>query len=89
MRVVFDAALLEAALAPELRRGAAALGEHPLALALMGGEDYALLASGGAARRPRGAQRVGYIERGSGVFLERGRARQRLGGSFEHFGKSG
>ena len=85
VRVVFDAALLEAALAPELLRGAAALGEEPLALALMGGEDYALLASGSASLRPRGARRVGYVERGSGVFLQQAAGRQRLGASFEHF----
>ena len=87
VRVVFDAALLDAALAPELRRGAAALGEEPLALALLGGEDYALLASGRGARRPRGARKIGYLERGTGVFLERAAGRQRLGASFEHFGK--
>lgn len=89
VRVVFDQARLEGALAKDLRRGAAVLGEQALALALMGGEDYALLATGPAARRPRGVRSIGYVERGGGVFLERAGRRQRLGGSFEHFLGSG
>jgi thiamine-monophosphate kinase len=85
VRVVIDAAQLEAALSQELLQGAAALRESALSLALLGGEDYALLAAGPAARRPRGARPIGCIERGSGVYLARGGRRQRLGGSFEHF----
>jgi thiamine-monophosphate kinase len=85
VRVVFDAVRLEAALAKELLQGAAALGESALTLALTGGEDYALLAAGPPLKRPRAARRVGHIERGRGVFLERAGHRQRLGAGFEHF----
>jgi thiamine-monophosphate kinase len=85
VRLVFDALLLEAALTPELRSGAEVLGESALELALLGGEDYALLAAGPARLRPRGARRIGHVERGSGVFLARAGRKQRLGASFEHF----
>jgi thiamine monophosphate kinase len=54
-------------------------------LAVTGGEDYALLAAGPARKRPRAARRVGHVERGRGVFLERAGHRQRLGAAFEHF----
>lgn len=85
VRVVFDAERLLAALAKELLQSAALLNESALSLALVGGEDYALLAAGPAAKRPRAARRVGCVESGRGVFLERAGRRQRLGAAFEHF----
>jgi len=85
VRVVFDAERLEAALAPDFLRAAAALNEDPLSLALQGGEDYVLLAAGPAASRPRGTRSVGFLERGTGVVLMRGKQRHALNGSFEHF----
>ena len=85
VRVVFDAGQLEAGLGVDLLRGAQFLGESALTLALLGGEDYALLAAGPATKRPRAAHSVGQVERGSGVFLERAGKRQRLGRAFEHF----
>jgi thiamine-monophosphate kinase len=86
VRVVFDAERVEAALSSELIVAAKRLGRVPLALALEGGEDYALLATGPRERRPRGAKIVGHIERGRGVFVLRGGKRSRLGASFDHFG---
>ncbi len=68
-----------------LRKVALLLEREPLALALTGGEDYALLASGPAARRPGFARRIGRVERGRGVVLEiEGRRRTLARGGFDH-----
>ncbi len=85
LRVVLEETALRAALPAALERVAPALERDALDFALNGGEDYALLAAGPAARRPRFARRIGYCEAGRGVVLERtsGR-RQRLGGGFDH-----
>jgi thiamine-monophosphate kinase len=85
VRVLFDESLLLAALPPHLLEGAAELDLDPLTVALRGGEDYALLASGAAARRPRAAVPIGRVERGKGVYLQRGRRHLPLSGSFDHF----
>ncbi|MBI3204078.1 MAG: thiamine-phosphate kinase [Myxococcales bacterium] len=56
----------------------------PLELMLFGGEDYALIAA--SARAPRGFSRIGRVERGGGVWLERAdgtRARITRGG-YDH-----
>lgn len=72
VRVIIDEAKLSAALAPALVSAARRLGASALELALAGGEDYALLATGSAKRRPRGAQGarvIGCVESGSGVVV--------------------
>jgi thiamine-monophosphate kinase len=85
VRVVIDRALLSAALAPELVEASRELGEDPLELALRGGEDYALLAAGPRARRPRKARVIGRIERGRGVVLEGEERARALRSGFDHF----
>jgi thiamine-monophosphate kinase len=46
------------------------LGEDPLLLALRGGEDYALLATGPRSARPSGARAIGRVTKGHGVHFE-------------------
>lgn len=85
--VVVERAALERALPAALGPAARALGREPLEQALLGGEDYALVASGPAKRRPAFARRVGRIERGEGAWLESPNGeRQRLGRGFDHLG---
>jgi thiamine-monophosphate kinase len=85
-RIVIEATRLRDVLTPALLSAAAALGADPLALALTGGEDYALLATGPSRARPRGARRIGRIEKGRGVFLESGGRTHRVkAAGFDHF----
>ena len=70
VRIVIEERALVAALAPELTETAERLGRPALGFALGGGEDYALLCTGPAERRPRGARRLGRVVRGRGVVLE-------------------
>jgi thiamine-monophosphate kinase len=85
VKAVVQAALLERLIGAELAELADCLGQAPVMLALVGGEDYALLAAGPAARRPRGARSVGRIERGAGAELELGDGRRfSLSQSFDH-----
>lgn len=85
VKVVVEAAALEGSLAPELATVAATLAQPSLQLALYGGEDYALVATGPSARRPRFARRIGRVERGRGAFLEsESGALSRLGAGFDH-----
>lgn len=86
VRVVLDRALLEQAIPATLARAAAALRLDPFELCLFGGEDYALLATGRAQRRPRLARRIGRIEPGRGVVLDDGGQRRRVADrGFDHF----
>jgi thiamine-monophosphate kinase len=85
VRIVIEAAPLGAALPRSLAHAGRAIGADPLELALYGGEDYALLATGLARSRPRGAKRIGRVEKGRGVFLERDGALRRIHGGFDHF----
>lgn len=57
---VLDERALRATFSPALCAAAAALGVDPLGLALEGGEDYALVATGPSA--PTGFQRIGTVE---------------------------
>jgi thiamine-monophosphate kinase len=85
VKAVVEAARLAKLVSPELAELADLLGEPGVALALTGGEDYALLCAGPRARRPAGAKVVGRIERGRGseLELETGQ-RFPLGPGFDH-----
>lgn len=86
VKIVVDERALLAALPQSLVQAAALLGESPLNLALMGGEDYALLATGPHRKRPKGAAVIGEVIKGRAVVL-RSNARNlplsQLG--FDHF----
>ncbi len=84
VRVVVASTLLEEALSSNLVRASSRLGESPLELALRGGEDYALLATGPAKRRPAAARVIGRVTPGAGVFLEGSDGLVHLSGGFEH-----
>ena len=85
VKAVLEAKKLARLISPELAELADLLGEPGVALALTGGEDYALLCAGPGARRPAGAKVVGRIERGRGseLELETGQ-RFELGPGFDH-----
>jgi len=70
VRAVLELPALRAVLRPELVRLAGDTPRSALDFALYGGEDYAIVASGPAARRPSFARRLGRIERGTGALLE-------------------
>lgn len=79
-----DLTLLAATLSPELHALAKGLGVPALELALYGGEDYALLATGPKRARPPSAQPIGTVRQGRGVWLVDAGRRQRAGRGFEH-----
>jgi thiamine-monophosphate kinase len=87
VRLVLEASRLESVLRPEMIAICRVLGEDALSLAVTGGEDYSLLATGPPRSRPRGARRVGCVERGAGAVLEgRDGARTDVSaGGFDHF----
>ena len=70
VRIVLERRLLAKALLPELLQAAEVLEMDPLRFALEGGEDYAIIATGPSAKRPRTARVIGRVERGEGVMLE-------------------
>lgn len=69
VRVVIDRERLRSALRPELLVASRLLRRSAMRFALYGGEDYALLATGPAPRRPSCAEVIGYIARGTGAAL--------------------
>jgi thiamine-monophosphate kinase len=85
-RLVLEERALRRALTPALVGAAKVLEKDPLDLALGGGEDYALVAAGSAAHRPRWARRIGRFEAGEGGVLERADLSwSPLGAGFDHF----
>ena len=86
VRLVIELEALDAALTPALRGLGSTLGVSALDLALYGGEDYALLATGPARARPPGAHAIGRVVRGHGVWLASAKAGRliRAGTGFEH-----
>ncbi len=67
--LVIETSALTDCLSPSLTAVANALELEPIELALYGGEDYALLATGPANRRPCGARCIGCVEAGQGMLL--------------------
>ena len=86
--LVIDLNALSAALDPALPALAAQLGVPALDLALYGGEDYAIVATGPKRARPADVKVIGRIEKGGGVWLADGKRRRRAGRGFEHTGGS-
>lgn len=88
VRVVVEAPRLERALTGELSGVAEMLADSALSIALEGGEDYALLATGPRDKRPRWARVIGRVEAGSDAVLERpGSAPRPLRGGFDHLAR--
>lgn len=85
VRIVIEEQALLRAIPSELVRLAALVGRSLLDLALSGGEDYALVATGPRSKRPRGARRIGRVEKGRGAVLERSDGTSRkLARGYEH-----
>jgi thiamine-monophosphate kinase len=85
VKAVLETKLLGRLISADLADLADLLGEPGVALALSGGEDYALLCAGPKGRRPAGANVIGRIERGSGSELEfEGGQRFALAPGFDH-----
>jgi len=84
--IVLDAAALQLAAGPSVKRVATALRHSVLDWVLSGGEDYALLATGPSKNRPSFAKCIGTVERGHGVWLNSVEGkRRRVGPGFDHF----
>jgi len=71
VRIVLEERELVRSLPRELFAIARLVRREALELALEGGEDYALVATGARAKRPRGARRIGHVTKGRGAVLER------------------
>ena len=84
VRVVLDESQLRSLASSSLQQVARAAGCDPVQWMLLGGEDYALLATGPAAKRPSIARVIGVVEAGQGALLQRGKARRALRGGFDH-----
>jgi thiamine-monophosphate kinase len=85
VRIQIERERLLPALGRELILVSRMLRRSPLRFALFGGEDYALLATGAASRRPSFARVIGHVSRGQGLWLvQRGGRRQPLLGGYDH-----
>jgi thiamine-monophosphate kinase len=86
VKLILDEPALLRALPAVLHQAAHELGETPLQLALVGGEDYALLATGPRRKRPKGATVIGEVRKGRGTALRsNGRERRLSKLGFDHF----
>jgi thiamine-monophosphate kinase len=84
--LVIDSSKLTRTLSTELIVTAGTLGRRAIDLALYGGEDYALLATGPRAKRPRFAKTIGRVQKGQGCWLTNlDGQRVALGRGFDHF----
>lgn len=84
VRIVIEGKRLLELLPRSVQTLAQKLGHDPLELALDGGEDYALLATGPASFRPKYASVIGRVERGAGAYIEALGKSNRLSGGFQH-----
>lgn len=88
VRLVLEESALVRALPRELAELAPRVGRLALDLALEGGEDYALVATGPRAKRPRGARAIGRVTRGRGALLElAGGGHVELDRGFDHLAR--
>jgi thiamine-monophosphate kinase len=88
VRMIIEERALLAALPSELEALSGLVGRSALDLALRGGEDYALVATGRHAKRPRAAQRIGRVTKGRGAVLERiDGKRVALAGGYDHLAR--
>jgi thiamine-monophosphate kinase len=84
VELLIDVDALSAVLSPALRAVAKDLGISALDLALYGGEDYALVATGPKRGRPPRARAIGSVVKGKGVWLLQAGRRRRASRGFEH-----
>jgi thiamine-monophosphate kinase len=88
VRLIIEERALLAALPSELETLSRIVHRSPLDLALDGGEDYALVATGPRARRPLSAKRIGRVAQGRGAVLERVDGRRvALAGGYDHLAR--
>ncbi len=84
VQICVEAEQLLATCPPTLRKAARELGCDALDLMLYGGEDYALLATGPARRRPPFALVIGSVRAGKGAWLAGHGRLTRLAGGYDH-----
>lgn len=89
VKMVLSSELVERASSPALHTLARQLSLETLELALEGGEDYALLATGPRSRRPRFCHVIGRVDGvghggQAGAYLDDGRQIRRLSSGFVH-----
>jgi thiamine-monophosphate kinase len=88
VRIVVEERALKRALPRALGAVAPLVGRSELSLALEGGEDYALVATGLRSKRPRGARRIGRVMKGRGAVLERTDGKTvALAHGYDHLGR--
>lgn len=80
---------LRKALHPSLIAAARRLRRSALTLAIRGGEDYALLATGPRRQRPPEAAVIGHVTQGQGAWLVHGADRRPLFGGYDHLASRG